>query len=85
MRCSLLLAYPPKYLKLLALFPVLISTPFDARENLIKEEFEGRNFRENSFTPKPQQSGDRTLLCEAMTVEGFVLILNVRQERKFVH
>lgn len=77
----------------MALFPELLSTPFDARENLISEEFERKNFRENSATPNPQQSGDMILPCEAIAVKGVLfcfvfllsLILNVKQERKVMH
>lgn len=53
-------------------------------KNLISEEFEGKNFRENSATPKAQQSWYLTFPCEAFTVKDFFLILKVK-ERKFIH
>lgn len=61
----------PQTLKQLALFPELISTLFDARENLISEEFERKNFSENSATPNPQQSGDMILPHEVIPIQRF--------------
>lgn len=65
------------HLKLLALFPELISTPPDARENLISKVFEGRNFKENSVTPKLLQTRDVTPPVGAIPVQGFFLVFNV--------
>lgn len=68
------------HLKILALFPELISTPPDARENLISKEFEGKNFKENSVTHKPLQTGDVAPPGGAITVQGFFLVFSVAQE-----